>query len=294
MMMSSPFSPRALAASQPPIGYERWTHTNADAGVDFGLTAGQVFQKYAAQFFLGTPAEHMQKDKRLIDIEVRPASGGLADYVYDVIWVKNEGALKLESWFVPGLTADELHQLPQLASGGIVVLDVERYPQEKEWRYSVILQRNAGKFGFDILTNASWDTIEQAKNRNGLRVLDLDYALETSVASCPSPSLPSGQACAPSKFDAILVANTGSNQITTAVHFNMAEAQIIDKATQGYQIIDHEGLSLGKATVWVKPGEPFNLIPGLSENEVTFENNHHGRVVDLEQPADTSTILQLP
>src|SRR5687767_9265125 len=42
----------ALAAAQPPIGYERWTGPDAGSDVDFGLTTEQVFQKYAASLNL--------------------------------------------------------------------------------------------------------------------------------------------------------------------------------------------------------------------------------------------------
>ena len=269
-----------LAATQPPIGYERWTDPDAKSGVDFGLTAEQVFLKYAASLaFGGIPQHHPRKDKRLIDIEVRADDSGLAHYVYDVVWVEDEGDFKLESWFVPGMTEDELHQLPQLAPQGIVAVDVERYPKGNEWRYSAILQRNAGKFGWEVFTDAALDDVLDTAERQGMRLLDLDYA---TPGPLDCPTVP-GQACALATFDAILVANSGANAIETKPWFNMTEAQIADKRAQGYQMIDWEDGGESVASLWVRPGLPFELQPNLSSNDVIFENNHHGRVVDLEQ-----------
>jgi hypothetical protein len=266
----------AQAAAQPPIGYERWTNPDADSGVDFGLTATQVFQQYADQLVIGLPAPAPPKDTRLIDIEIRDDDdGGVANYVYDVVWVKDEGDFELESWFVPGLTEAELKLLPQLAPQGIVAADVERYPKGDEWRYSVILQRNAGKFGWEVLTDASLDEVLDTAERRGLRVLDLDYAVQAPL-TCDD--VPQGQACFLATFDAILVANSGSNAIETRVWFNMTPADIATKQNQGYQVIDRES----GATVWVKPGLSFELLDDLSQNEVIFEHGHHGRVVDLE------------
>lgn len=270
----------ALGATQPPIGFERWTNPDADSGVDFGLTVEQVFQKYAASLaFGGIPQQHTRKDKRLIDIEVRADDSGLAHYVYDVVWVKDEGDFMLESWFVPGLTEAELHQLPQLAPQGIVAVDVERYPKGNEWRYSAILQRNAGKFGWEVLTDAALDEVVDTAKRRGMRLLDLDYA---TPGPLDCPTVP-GQACALASFDAMLVANSGANAIETKLWFNMTEAQIATKQDQGYQIIDWEDGGESLASVWVRPGLPFELQPNLAANDVIFENNHHGRVVDLEQ-----------
>lgn len=276
----------ALAAAQPPIGYERWTNPDAVSGVDFGLTAQQVFQTYADQLVIGLPAPAPPKDTRLIDIEVRGDGSGLGNDVYDLVWVKDEGDFALESWFVPGLTEAELKLLPQLAPQGIVALDVERYPDGGDWRYSVILQRNAGKFGWEVLTDASLDEVQDTAERRGLRILDLDYAVQAPL-TCQD--VPQGQACFLATFDAILVADSGSNAVETRLWFNMTPADIAAKQTQGYQVIDREGA----ATVWVKPGLPFELLDDLSANEVIFEHGHHGRVVDLEGAPNAFSIVRL-
>jgi hypothetical protein len=276
----------ALAAAQPPIGYERWTGPDAGSGVAFGLTQGQVFQQYADQLVIGLPAPAPPKDTRLIDIEVRDDDGGgVANYVYDVVWVENEGDFTLESWFVPGLTEAELKMLPQLAPQGIVAVDVERYPKGNEWRYSVILQRNAGKFGWEVLTDASLDEVQDTADRNGLRIVDLDYA---DHAPLDCQEVPQSQACILATFDAILVADSGSNAVETRLWFNMTPQEIATKQDQGYQIIDRESV----ATVWVKPGLPFELLDDLSNNEVIFEHGHHGRVVDLEGTPNSFYIVR--
>lgn len=275
----------ALAAAQPPIGYERWTNPDAISGVDFGLTAEQVFQTYADQLVIGLPAPAPPKETRLIDIEIRGDGSGLANYLYDVVWVEDEGDFELESWFVPGLTEAELKLLPQLAPQGIVAADVERYAKGDAWRYSVILQRNAGKFGWEVITDASLDEVLDTAERRGLRILDLDYAVQAPL-TCDD--VPQGQACFLATFDAILVANSGSNAIETKLWFNMTPADIAAKQAQGYQVIDREGA----ATVWVKPGLPFELLDDLSDNEVIFEHGHHGRVVDLEGAPNAFSIVR--
>jgi hypothetical protein len=281
---SAPIRP-ALAAAQPHIGYERWTGPDVASDVDFGLTVTEVFQDYAGSFALGGLPAHPQKNKRLIDIEVRDDDGGgVANYVYDVVWVENEGDFLLESWFVPWLTEDELHLLPQLAPQQIVAVDVERHPKGNEWRYSVILQRNAEKVGWEVLTDASLDDVLDTAERDGMRVLDLDHS--DNVPDCRD--VPQGQACSKATFDAILVGNQGSHAVETDVHLNMSPALIDQKESQGWQVIDWEG----DATVWVKPGLPFEIVKNFSQNGVEDEHDHEGRVVDLEGSPGTYSIVR--
>jgi hypothetical protein len=232
---------------------------------------------------------HKRKDKRLIDLEVRGDGSGLGNYVYDVVWVIDEGEFALESWFVPAFTEAELHQLPQLAEQGIVVVDIERYPKDQEWRFAAILQRNAGKFGWDVLTDAPLDQVVDTAARRGLRVLDLDYA-QLGPLDCPQVQ---GQACTPAAFDAILVANSGSNAVETKLWLNMTPQQIAEKQAQGLQVIDTEYGNESVATVWVKPGLPFELQGPLTANEVIYEHGHQGRVVDLEHSPTPYSIVNL-
>jgi hypothetical protein len=285
---ASPALRPVLAASQPPIGFERWTVPEAKSGVAFGLTAAQVFQQYAQPMVApGLTPTYGTKDKRLIDVEVRADPPGVANYVYDVVWVKVEDHFDLESWFVPKLSEAELHMLPQLAPQGIVAVDIERYPEGGEWIYAAILERNAEKVGWDVVTDASLDDVLDTAERRGMRVLDLDYAIPGPL-DCTIP----GQACAPATFDAILVANSGSNAIETKVWLDMSPAQIADKQDQGFQMIDREDEGDSVVTVWVKAGMPFEILDDLSDNEVLFEHNHHGRVVDLEGTPDAFSIVR--
>jgi hypothetical protein len=287
----------AFAATQPPIGYERWTVPDANSGVDYGQTVKQVFQKYAQPMVApGLTPSYGTKEKRLIDIEVRAKDAGnpdsdmldLGDYVFDVVWVKVEGHFELESWFVPGLTEAELMLLPQLASQGIVAVDVERYPQGNQWRYAAILQRNAEKVGWEVLTAESLDEVLDTEDRRGMRVLDLDYA---NPGPLDCPTVP-GQACALATFDAILVGNLGSHAVDTDVHANMSPAVIDQKEAQGFQLIDREDGGESEVTVWVKAGQPFEVLDDLSDNEVNFEHDHHGRVIDLEGTPNAFSIVR--
>ncbi len=119
--------------------------------------------------------------------------------------------------------------------------------------------------------------------------MDLDFA-NSGTLSCPSIE---GQACLEATFDAILVANSGSNFIETRLWFNMSPADIAATQAQGYQMIDREDEVAASASVWVKPGLPFDHPDNLSENEVIFEHGHHGRVVDLEHMSTSYSIVNL-
>lgn len=277
----------ATAATQPPLGFERWTHPDAQSGVDFGLTATQVFDKYAASLHLAMPVVHERKDKRLIDIEIHTDGSGLADYRYDVVWVKDEGSLALESWFVPGLTEAGVHELTLLGEHGIAMVDIERYPKGNEWRFAAILQRSKGNVDWDVLTGESLDAIADAASRQGLRVLDVDFAT-TGPLDCPTAQ---GQACNPATFDAVLVANSGSNAVETKLWLNMSPDQIATKQAQGYQVIDREDGIENVLTVWVKPGLPFEIQTPVTQHEVIHEHGHHGRVVDLEHSPTPYSIV---
>jgi hypothetical protein len=147
------------AQAQQPLGFERFTVADVATGVDFGLTELEVFEKYAAELpLVGNPNRpiHGQKDKRLIDIEIRPDGSGLAVYVYDVVWVQNTGSFQLDSWFLPDLTEQEVKSLERLRGG--VILDIERYPRGSSWRYSVILQRNTDDTPWKLLLDVSIHT----------------------------------------------------------------------------------------------------------------------------------------
>lgn len=280
----------ALAAEQSPIGFERWTDPDVDSGIDFGLTAEQVFQKYAASLPLGgLPQTHPQKDKRLIDIEVRADGSGLANYVYDVVWVKNAGNFALDSWFLPGLTEAELKVLPGLAQQGAVAVDVERYPEGNQWRYSVILQQNDGKLDWDILTDASLQQVLDAAGQwDEMRILDLDFA-RPGPFNCQTVR---GQACSPATFDAILVANSGANALKWNVWFNLTPEQLAAQEARGWRVIDLETPEGITTTVVVKAGGSYEIANDLAEPDVIFEHGHHGRVVDLEGGPDTFSIVR--
>lgn len=278
------------AAVQPPIGFERWTNPDVESGIDFGLTAEQVFQTYAASLPLGgIPQTHPQKDKRLIDIEIRADGSGLANYVYDVVWVKNAGNFKLDSWFLPGLTEADLKLLPRLAQQGAVAVDVERYPEGNQWRYSVILQQNDGHLDWDILTDASLQQVLDAAGQwDEMRLLDLDFA-QPGPLGCPTVP---GQACSPATFDAILVANSGAKAIRWNVWFNLTSEQLAAQEARGWRVVDWENPGDTLTTIVVKARGAYEIVNDLDEPAAIFEHGHHGRVVDLEGGPDTFSIVR--
>jgi hypothetical protein len=280
----------ALAAVQPPIGFERWTDPDVGSGIDFGLTAEQVFQNYAASLPLGgIPQTYPQKEERLIDIEIRAVGSGLAYYVYDVVWVKNTGDFKLDSWFLPGLTEADLKLLPGLAQQGAVAVDVERYPEGNQWRYSVILQQNDGHLDWDILTDASLQQVlDAAGHWDEMRILDLDFA-RPGPLNCQTDR---GQACSPATFDAILVANSGAKAIKWNVWFNLTPEQLAAQEARGWRVVDWENPGDTPTTIVVKARGSYEIINDLDKPEAIFEHGHHGRVVDLEGGPETFSIVR--
>jgi hypothetical protein len=264
---------------QPPIGFERWEAPPVGpagewaSGVDFGLTPAKIYQKYAAQLLIGLPASglrHQQKDMRLIDIEVRADGSGLGVHLYDVVWVRNEGSFLLDSWLVTGLTAAEVELFQQFDD--VIILDIERYTHgTKEWRFAIILQRNSGKFDWEVLLDVDYDTAIQAAHASGTRAVDVDRFFACGPRSA-------GGDCQ-DRYDVVLVDNAGSNLVPTIDFFQAS----IPYSIPGYQITDFEINALGiHTTNWVLSGNPYIMLSGQSEDDVIHNHNHRGRVIDLE------------
>lgn len=269
-----PAASPADAAVQHPIGFERSVDPadscdGQSSGVDFNLTPGDIFQEYAAQMSIAGPTDGEafdQKDKRLIDIEVHADGSGLANYVYDVVWVCNEGDFELESWFVPGLTENEVDLLSNFDD--IAILDIERVPKGLEWRFSAIIQRNSGEFDWEVVLDTSDDNIEAQAERQSARVVDYDYNY---------PCLP-GVFCG-SVSDAVLIENTGTNFLPTLDMWSSFPAQ----SPPGFQLADLElHADIPADTNWVASGHPFTVVESDQIGEVVHSHGHTGRIVDLE------------
>ena len=265
----------AAFAEQKPIGFERWEAPGpigSGSGVDFGLKPKDIYKDYAAQFFIGLPAnspQQQQKDKRLIDIEVRSSGNALADYVWDIVWVTNEGDFKLDSWFIHELKAKEVMLLAELDD--VIILDIERYAKGSEWRYAVILQRNSGKFAWSVLLGV--DLAEAADELHGdLRVVDVDR-----YPACPR-TFRRGQAC-PTVLDVVMVENTGSNFVDA---LDLVE-QFPPVAVGGYQLRDLEPKgAFTHLTNWISPGSDYQTSEWFTKEEVAHSHLHTGRIIDLE------------
>lgn len=268
-----PAAPAAAGGAQQPVGFERWTDPGGSCGgatgVDFNLGLAEIYQQYAAQMVIGLPADEprfQQKDRRLIDIEIHGDGSGLAEYVYDVVWVCNDGGFALDSWLVPGLTEADLDQLDEFDD--IVILDIERYPDGAGWRYSAIVQRNSGEFDWEVLVGTTPADIQAAVRRTGGRVVDVDV-----VPYC-SPRTPRGQACEGLR-DAVVVENTGANHVDTVDVFVGFPSS---SPPAQFQLTDLEtGL-----TNWMTPGNPFEVVESATMADVVHSHGHVGRVVDLE------------
>ena len=149
---------------------------------------------------------HGQKDKRLIDIEIRPDGSGLGVYVYDVVWVQNTGSFQLDSWFLPDLNEQQVKSLENLH--GAVILDIERYPRGSSWRYSVILQRNTDNTPWKLLLDTSIHSLVEAMNPPGpppyFRPVDIDVT--TVTVKDKDKQI----------FDAVLIQRVGVNNVVYA------------------------------------------------------------------------------
>lgn len=265
----------AAFAEQKPIGFERWEAPGpigSGSGVDFGLKPKDIYKEYAAQFLIGLPETsplQAQKDKRLIDIEVRSTGIGQADYVWDVVWVKNEGDFKIDSWFIHELKADEVMLLAELDD--VIILDIERYAKGSEVRFAVILQRNSGKFAWSVLLGVTPATAAAALHGD-LRVVDVDRD-----KAC-SRRFRREQAC-PTVLDVVMVENTGTNFVDA---FDLFEA-FPPVAVGGFQLRDLEPKgAFTHMTSWISPGSDYQTSQWFTKEEVAHSHLHTGRIIDLE------------
>jgi len=264
------------AQAQQPLGFERFTVSDVATGVDFGLTELEVFEKYAAELpLLGNPNRpiHGQKDKRLIDIEIRPDGSGLAVYVYDVVWVQNTGSFQLDSWFLPDLTEQEVKSLERLQ--GAVILDIERYPRGSSWRYSVILQRNTDDTPWKLLLDVSMHTIVEEMIPPGpppyFRPVDID------VTTVKDENI----------FDAVLIQRVGVNNVVYVAPlvlqpdvyaaFQVANHQLVDQ-----ELVGGSGFFGTYMDIFIDSGLAFTVGYELTQQQVEADHVSVGRVVDLE------------
>jgi hypothetical protein len=264
------------AQAQQPLGFERFTVADVATGVDFGLTELEVFEKYAAELpLLGNPNRpiHGQKDKRLIDIEIRPDGSGLAVYVYDVVWVENTGSFQLDSWFLPDLTEQEVKSLERLQ--GAVILDIERYPRGSSWRYSVILQRNTDDTPWKLLLDVSIHTIVEEMIPPGpppyFRPVDID------VTTAKDENI----------FDAVLIQRVGVNNVVYVAPL-VLQADVSAEFDNGiHQLVDQElvggsGFFGTYMNIFIDSGLSFTTGYELTQQQVEANHVSIGRVVDLE------------
>ncbi len=264
------------AQAQQPLGFERFTVSDVATGVDFGLTELEVFEKYAAELpLLGNPNRPIngQKDKRLIDIEIRPDGSGLAVYVYDVVWVQNTGSFQLDSWFLPDLTEQEVKSLERLQ--GAVILDIERYPRGSSWRYSVILQRNTDDTPWKLLLDVSMHTIVEEMIPPGpppyFRPVDID------VTTVKDENI----------FDAVLIQRVGVNNVVYVAPlvlqpdvyaaFQVANHQLVDQ-----ELVGGSGFFGTYMDIFIDSGLAFTVGYELTQQQVEADHVSVGRVVDLE------------
>jgi len=276
-------SSAGVAQAQKPLGFERFTVADVATGVDFGLTELEVFEKYAAELpLVGSPNRpiHGQKDKRLIDIEVRPDGSGLAVYVYDVVWVQNTGSFQLDSWFLPDLNEQQVKSLESLQ--GVVILDIERYPRGKSWRYSVILQRNTDNTPWKLLLHTSTHSILEAMIPPGpppyFRPVDIDV---TAVTGAGFEDI----------YDAVLIQRLGVNNVVYVAPL-LLQPQVYDAFNNAnHQLVDQEILGGGLGSfgldgyymdIFIDSGLSFTAGFELTQQQVEDAHVHVGRVVDLE------------
>ena len=274
-----------VAQAQKPLGFERFTVADVATGVDFGLTELEVFDKYAAELpLVGNPNRplHAQKDKRLIDIEVRPDGSGLGVYVYDVVWVQNTGSFQLDSWFLPDLTEQQVKSLENLQSA--VILDIERYPRGLSWRYSVVVHRNTDNTPWKLLLDTSIHSIVEAMVPPGgppyFRPVDIDVTTTVKDESI---------------FDAVLIQRVGVNNVVHAAPL-LLHAEHWEMFNNGiHQLVDQElaggtGFLGTYLDIFVDSGLSFTVFYELTQQQVEAEHVHVGRVVDLESRVGIDSI----
>ena len=270
-------SSAGVAQAQKPLGFERFTVADVATGVDFGLTELEVFEKYAAELpLVGSPNRpiHGQKDKRLIDIEVRPDGSGLAVYVYDVVWVQNTGSFQLDSGSCPTSTAaGEVagepagHRDPRhRAVSARLVMAILGDPAAQHRQHAL-----------KLLLDTSIHSLVEAMNPPGpppyFRPVDIDVTTVTVKDK--------------QIFDAVLIQRVGVNNVVYAAPL-LLHAEHWEMFNNGiHQLVDQElagGIgALGTyLDIFIDSGLSFTVFYDLTQQQVEDAHFDVGRVVDLE------------
>ncbi len=180
-----------------PIGFERWTpNFNNDSGAFVDKTFSHVYTHWAAQLVGPGLMADPQKEKRLIDIEVRFDEKTQKPLVSGV-WIENAGGFRKNSWLVSGVVASEMDPLIEyLKKARLIIRDLERYQRKANevTVFAMIIEENPFDLDWDVFTGLQNSFLVDHANEQvpaNSRMLDFDYL---QFVDAPSQSGPLQQA----------------------------------------------------------------------------------------------------
>ena len=191
------------------IGYERWLPSSGQNGYFTNKTFSQVYANYATQLVGPGLTQPPQKDKRLIDVEVKYDEKAGQPLVSGV-WIESVGCDRKSSYLIAGVQSSELKPLIEyLKLAEYIVVDIERYqrkPNETQV-FAMIVEPNKPGLDWDVLTGVELHYLEYGSLPfpYGYRVLEFDY-LGPGSADTGGGRGPLGQAD-PYAFDFVIVQN---------------------------------------------------------------------------------------
>lgn len=238
-------SMETMAAGIYPIGFERWTpNYDKDSGAFVGKTFSHVYSNWATQLVGPGLIQPPQKDKRLIDIEVRYDKKAKQPLVSGV-WVENVGSFRKSSWLIAGVLASELDPLiDYLKKAKLVVRDIERYQRNPKevYLFALLVEPNPFELEWEIFTGLVSAGLARHANDQvpeDFRMLDLDVL---ELIEAPESPGPLDQAAA-YVYDLIIIENPPSTLHHVHWEFRFVSAA---EAMQFYvfdTMVDVEGIS---------------------------------------------------
>ena len=289
------FTINTLAAVPLPVGFERWTPTSY-SDVKFDQQCGAVQKEYNAPSGSRDTKSSSRiphagsykipyipdRDFRVIDIEVKFNSFA-GEHLLDIIFVKNSGPFKRDSWVLCGLTTAEVQSWAD--NKHFALLDVERYTRKNgDVRWAVILQDDPFNLKTLIFTGPTALSIDNINGTFGQdpddadwRVLDIDVAGANGVNAT---------------YDVVLIQNHGGNHKLWNLEQGWSDESLVAGA---YQLIDRErvGDYYDPKSPWfsamlsVAVNNDYCTFEHLDHDGVWFNHNVKGITIDLEWHHDS-------
>ena len=229
---------------------------------------------------------------RVIDIAITKTWNG--DWRFSAVFVERANKFDRKSWLLYNLTEDDVHLLPLVE--GWIAIDIEYTwvpiaPGHNERRYAVVLVECPEEHPWMVLTEASPSEVD-THTRRGWRPIDLD-AYDDSLwpDNVPKKSY--------LRYNGILVANAGANELETTFLFCTAD-DIDAMGIAGWQLIDVQHIPTNLVpfmpevdyhAVFVRTGNFFWMLDDASPEKLEEKELTYGRMIDLKDTGSAAVFL---